>query len=139
MPDTTDFGPALAAACLYAGLNALIAVWLSVRVVRLRRSRSLSLGDGGQPDAQRAIRAHGNFVEYAPLGLVLVTLIALTGAPPLAVHLLGLCLTAGRLCHAWHFVSANPTLTTRAAGMILTYAALALGGLGLVGHALTEL
>lgn len=139
MDDPAAFGPSLAAACLYAGVNALLMVWLSIRVVGQRRKHGISLGDGGNADAQRAIRAHGNFVEYAPMGLLLVVLTALVGAPPVAVHLLGLTLTLGRMSHAWHFVSAKPVLATRAAGMLLTYTALILGGLGLVGHALTEL
>lgn len=139
MQDPSAFGPALAAACLYAGINALLLLWLSARVVMRRRTYGIALGDGGNLDAQRAIRAHGNFVEYAPMGLLLVVLSALAGAPAAAVHLLGLCLTLGRAIHAWHFVSAEPAMITRVAGMVLTCTALALGGVGLIGHALTNL
>jgi uncharacterized membrane protein YecN with MAPEG domain len=32
-------------------------------------------GDGGDPEMSQAIRAHGNFAEYVPLGLILLGLV----------------------------------------------------------------
>jgi uncharacterized membrane protein YecN with MAPEG domain len=55
-----------------AGLLGLLAVSLTVSVGRLRMQKKIYLGDGGDPEMLSAIRAHGNFMEYVPLCLVLI-------------------------------------------------------------------
>ena len=55
-----------------AGLLGLLAVSLTVSVGRLRMTKKIYLGDGGDPEMLKAIRAHGNFMEYVPLCLVLI-------------------------------------------------------------------
>jgi uncharacterized membrane protein YecN with MAPEG domain len=76
----------------YAALLALLYVGLAVRVIQLRRSERVALGDGGRQSLQRATRVHANFAEYVPLALILLVLAELTGAA-------GLTLTrSGSLC-----------------------------------------
>ena len=58
----------------YAGLNGLIALGLAFLVVRLRQKTGTGIGTGTSPALERAIRAHGNFVEYVPLILILLLL-----------------------------------------------------------------
>ena len=77
---------------LYAGLLGLLLLALSINVIRDRFRTKVSLGDGNDALLQKSIRAHGNFVEYAPLGLVLIAVAELQGAPAFAVHLLGTAL-----------------------------------------------
>lgn len=55
-----------------AGLLGLLAVSLTVSVGRLRTQKKIFLGDGSDPELLAAIRAHGNFMEYVPLCLVLI-------------------------------------------------------------------
>mgnify|MGYP001297428748 CR=1 FL=1 len=57
---------------LYTGLSALPLVVLSLLVVRERGRARVSLGDGGDAQLQKAIRAQGNFVEYTPLALLVI-------------------------------------------------------------------
>jgi uncharacterized membrane protein YecN with MAPEG domain len=57
-----------------AGLLGLLAVALSLQVGRLRGQKRISLGDGGDPEMVAAIRAHGNFMEFTPLLLLLIYL-----------------------------------------------------------------
>jgi uncharacterized membrane protein YecN with MAPEG domain len=59
-----------------AGLLGLLAVSLTASVSRLRRQKKISLGDGGDPEMQAAIRAHGNFMEFVPLCLLLIYLVS---------------------------------------------------------------
>ena len=59
---------------IYAGLAVLFYVFLSIRVIGLRRSTRTSLGNGGHVSLEQAIRVHGNFSEYVPLALVLMLL-----------------------------------------------------------------
>ena len=43
-----------------AGAAALLHVWLSLRVSRLRRPLKIGVGDGGNEVLARRMRAHGN-------------------------------------------------------------------------------
>jgi uncharacterized protein len=72
-----------------AGLLGLIFLVLSVRVVQARLSQRISLGDGGgesvignaaptNPLLVRA-RSHANFAEYAPICLLLLGLVEMSG------------------------------------------------------------
>ncbi|PZQ44753.1 MAG: hypothetical protein DI551_09455 [Micavibrio aeruginosavorus] len=55
----------------YAGILALLYLGLSYYVTGFRRRHRLPYGHNEDDAMQRAIRAHGNFVEYAPFGLLL--------------------------------------------------------------------
>lgn len=85
---------------LYAGLLALLIVWLSIRVIKLRQAKLVPLGDGGEPELQVAIRAHGNATEYIPISLILLILLELGGANTVLVHAGGIAILTGRLLHA---------------------------------------
>jgi uncharacterized membrane protein YecN with MAPEG domain len=85
---------------LYAGLLALFFCALSVRVIGYRRG-GISLGDGGNPELNRAIRGHANFAEYAPLALLLLALLELSHISVYVLHALGLTLLAARLLHGY--------------------------------------
>ncbi len=113
---------------LYAALAAVILIALSVRVIGVRRSRRVAIGDGGDDDMARRIRAQGNFAEYVPLALVLILLLELGGAPAWQLHLLGAALILGRILHAWSLTAHSGS--GRLIGMTLTFFVLAAGALG---------
>lgn len=106
----------------YASLLALLIVWLSVRVIKLRRAKKIRLGDGGDPELQVAIRAQGNATEYIPLSLVLLALSEISGAPMALVHAGGIAVLTGRLLHARGLIAGN--LRYRVLGMKFTVFAL---------------
>lgn len=107
---------------LYAGLNGLIALTLAARVVRERGRAKVSLGTGGDPVLERAIRAHANFVEYVPLILLLLLILEIDKTKPWLLHALGVILTVGRVLHGWGLsTGAN---SGRSAGITLTWLAL---------------
>ncbi|MCA3448454.1 MAG: MAPEG family protein [Rhodobacter sp.] len=110
---------------LYAAALTALFITLSLRVILLRRSGRVSLGDAGNPALLVRIRAQGNCAEYAPLGIVLLLLAELAGAAPALLHLSGLVLLAGRISHAWA-LSGLGRLGARTIGMLMTFAALAL-------------
>ena len=136
-----SFTPALAAAALYAGINALLLIVMAARVIRLRNAHSLSLGDGdgAHPDMTRAMRAHGNAAETMPLALILIVIAALAGAPAVAIHALGVTLTAGRALHFACFLRPDLPLSLRVPGMALTFLAQGVAALGLIAHGLGAL
>lgn len=93
--------PPFAVTPLYAALCGLLLLALSCRVVYLRGRHGVRIGDGGHEDLQRAVRVHGNFVEYIPLLLLLLFLLELTRqAPVWVLHLLGALIFVGRILHA---------------------------------------
>lgn len=118
-------------ASIYIGLLALLGLGLSVAVVRLRIEHRVSLGDGGLKPLRAAMRAHGNFAETAPIGLLIVAASELTGAPGWVVHALGATLLGGRAAHAAALLGGPARL--RQVGMAMTYLMFLLGGIGLVG------
>ena len=126
----------LSISALYGGLGALLLVALSGLVIRERARARVSLGDGGDRRLEKAIRMQGNYVEYAPMGLLVIVLAEAQGAPALAVHTLGALLMTGRGLHAWGMMAARDLHPARGLGMVMTFAALALGGAGLLAHAL---
>jgi uncharacterized membrane protein YecN with MAPEG domain len=86
---------------LYAGLLAGFYLFLSVQVIRSRRANKTAIGDGDNLDIKRRIRAHGNFMEYTPLFLILLFLAEQCGLYAWCVHILGVTFFLGRLSHAY--------------------------------------
>lgn len=110
---------------LYAAILMLLYVLLSVRVARTRFKQKVGVGDGGDEIVLRAVRVHGNFMEYVPLALVGMIMMASLGAAPNWLHGIGIALTVGRFSHAIGLTkSAGPTLF-RVVGMILTWGSIA--------------
>ncbi len=117
---------------LMAGLCALVQCVLTALVVERRVRARVHLLDGGDKLLMRRIRAHGNFIETVPMALLLLALLELNGLEPTWLWLLGGCLVLGRLMHAVGML-ATGAMWSRAAGMALTLAALAVGGALCVG------
>lgn len=105
---------------LYAGLIALLYLFLSYNVVLARRSQRVSVGDGGDKLVRKRMRTHANCAEYAPIGLILLMLVEIQGMPLWLVHVFGLILLAGRLSHAYGFGSTPQIVPLRKLGMYLT-------------------
>jgi uncharacterized membrane protein YecN with MAPEG domain len=113
----------------FASFLALMFIKLSFAVIGFRRKNRVSIGAGGVDELERAIRAHGNFAEYVPLGLFLIGALELNGAPQALVAILGALLVLGRYFHAKGINEAPPEFANRVKGMKLTFAALGLAAL----------
>lgn len=127
---------ALAAAGLYAALNALILLWLTMATALVRRRHMVVIGDGGVAHLRRTMRGHANATENIPVMLVLLGFAAALGAPTVAIHVLGAAFTFGRVVHAWHFTHAEAAQWQRATGFGLTILTLGAATLVVLGHAL---
>lgn len=106
---------------LYAAALSILFVALSVRVIRMRRTHGIALGVAGDAELERRVRVQGNFVEYVPLALVLLTIAELRGVPPFLLHALCLCLLAARASHAWGVSHTPENFRFRVAGMAGTF------------------
>jgi len=118
-----------------AGLLGLLAVSLTVSVGRLRMTKKIYLGDGGDPEMLKAIRAHGNFMEYVPLCLVLIYFVSdFYGFWPVAI--ISLALLLSRVLHAGGILGFIPlgrtigavgtTLTLVTASVMIVYVGMTL-------------
>lgn len=89
---------------------------------------AVAFGDADDLILKRRIRAFGNFIEYVPLGLMMLVLLEYNGASSGLVWLAGIALVAGRLIHAIGLlVTENPI--PRMLGMMGTYVSLAMSAI----------
>ena len=104
-----------------ASILTLIFVRLSLDVIKLRRKNQVRLGTGGVEELERAVRAHANFAEYVPIGLILLSCLEANGAPWWVVLLPGITLIAGRIIHAIGLQEPPPHISKRVLGMKITF------------------
>lgn len=116
---------------IYAVVLALMTLALAFRVVAFRRRDRVGLGDDGSRDLRIAMRAHANFVEYAPLFLVLLFVAEINGVPVNWLHGIGMVFVLGRFAHAWGMVAGDGGVHPgRMVGILTTWLAIvALAGL----------
>ncbi len=109
---------------IIASFLTIIFIKLSFAVIGLRRKNKVGLGSGGHEDLERAIRAQGNFAEYAPFGIILIACLELNGGPWWLLAILGIALITGRLLHAKGINVPPPDFSKRVLGMKFTFATL---------------
>jgi uncharacterized membrane protein YecN with MAPEG domain len=117
---------------IYAAFLAVLVVALGARIVPLRRSRRVGLGDGGDKDLRRAVRTHANLVEYAPMALIVMAACEFNGGPSWLLHGLGVALVAGRLLHAFGLSRSSGISFGRTAGTALTWSVLVAGAVAAI-------
>ncbi len=113
-------------AALYVGLFGLLLIVLSMRVSLVRRDARVSLGDGDNEILKRRIRAHGNFVEFVPIALLLLALAEHTGMGTLFIHIFGIILLVGRIAHAYGISQERETFAFRMVGTLATLGVIAI-------------
>ncbi len=94
MPEVTLF---------YAGVLGLMNIVLAFQVGKLRGKTEISIGDGGNQALLVAMRRHANFIEFAPLVLIIIALLELNGASSMSIHITGILLVVFRIAHAVGF------------------------------------
>ncbi|MCU0537948.1 MAG: MAPEG family protein [Hydrococcus sp. Prado102] len=70
---------------------------------------------------QRKVRAHGNFTEYVPHGLLFIVVLELMRSPTWLLWLLGGTLTLARIAHAWGVIQIYGPSIGRAIGFFSTW------------------
>jgi uncharacterized membrane protein YecN with MAPEG domain len=78
---------------------------------------------------QRKVRAHGNFAEYVPHGLLLIFVLELMQAQVWLIWLLGITLTIARIAHAYGLITKYGPSISRATGFFLTWFVYIIGSL----------
>ena len=93
---------------------------LAVKVVTYRKKSQISVGYGDNEKLHRAIRAHANLTEYAPLGLILIACLEMNNAPWLLTAILAAGFVTGRILHPMGMKVGDEAIKLRAIGMKLT-------------------
>lgn len=112
---------------LFAGLCALLQTALTALVIRQRTQARVSLLDGGNKQLLHRIRAHGNFVETAPMALLLMALLEVNGLSAGWLWVFGSLLVVGRLLHAYGLLSGRVSWP-RLVGMSMTLFVISIEG-----------
>jgi uncharacterized membrane protein YecN with MAPEG domain len=110
---------------LTAAIATLGLIVLSLIVSMGRGKAGVNHGDGGNASLLLRIRAQGNFIEYVPIGLIVIGLCDMAGISATWLWASSLLLLLGRLSHAVGVLSGS--LPPRAAGMLMTYVSLLIG------------
>ena len=113
----------------------LLAIWLfvlSIRVIGLRGNPAFAFiaqGKGDEELLNRAIRAQGNLIEYAPIMLFILFFLEGIGIPELALRILGDGFLLGRLMHGTSMSFMRSNMPLRVGGTALTLLSLLTGAI----------
>lgn len=116
----------------YAALLGLLYVYLSLATVSRRKKILVALGDGGDKLLQKKMRAHGNFQEYVPFALILISCFEYIGGANWLIHILGMCLLTGRILHGFGVSMLHEKLVFRVTGMGLTFLSILISCFGIL-------
>jgi uncharacterized protein len=108
----------------YAAILAFIFIFLSVRVIAARRQFRVRIGAGGHHALERRIRVQGNFSEYVPITVILLTFMELYGGAKWLIHVLCVTLIFGRCLHAYCVGRTDEDIRHRRVAMIMTFGVL---------------
>lgn len=108
---------------------ALLNIWLMMRVGKVRKQENIFVGDGGNDNVIRRMRAHSNFIESAPFVLILLVLLEIALGSSIWLWAAGAAYLIGRVAHA---IGMDGTMPARVVGTLTTM-------LVLLGFAITAL
>lgn len=106
---------------IYVAALILLNIFLSFRIIVLRRRHRVGIGTAKNPELSLAVRAHANLVEHAPLVLIMIACIELSFDEKIWVHILGSALVLARLLHSWGLSHNAGTSVGRFSGTLLTF------------------
>jgi uncharacterized membrane protein YecN with MAPEG domain len=96
-----------------------INAWLFVRCGQVRFRKKILHGDGGDPLMQRRVRAHANFIEHAPIYLILSGLIEMSGKGGSWLAIVGAVFMLARVGHVFGMDLDRPN-PARAGGIFVS-------------------
>ena len=113
---------------LYAAILGLMQVSLTSYVVFGRWRYGVSLGDGGERDMRRRVRAHGNFTEIVPMSLILLYLAeqSVLSQQVMWIHVFGGAIVLGRVLHVVGMTRQRSVNRLRQTGMVLNLGVLSI-------------
>lgn len=99
-----------------AALIAILQIILMMTVGFVRQSEGISVGDGGNDALLLKIRRHGNLTENAPIFLILLSILEISGGPQMIILGLASLFVLARFSHAFALSGPNAPAAARAFG-----------------------
>ncbi|OSQ39781.1 MAPEG family protein [Thalassospira mesophila] len=119
--------PAIPATLFLTAIFAVMLTVLSLLVSLQRRSAKIGTGDGDNIVLRRRIRAHGNFIENAPLLVLVCAVLEISAtASSATIWALAVAFMVARLLHALGVLKI-PVVGSQAVGMVLQHVAILIG------------
>ncbi len=101
------------------GALLLLNIWLMVRCGQARSREKVNVGDAGNEFVIRRMRAHANFIESAPLVLILLGALEYSQSSTTWLWVIGISYVIGRIAHPFGMDGGSLQLG-RMIGTILT-------------------
>lgn len=111
----------------YASLLIILYIYMAKRVINNRWKYKTGLGTV-EGELEQTVRAHGNFSEYVPLALVMITFLEIQGWRFEVIHGLCLMLLISRMLHFMGMVKSRNASKGRFYGTAMTFGVLILSG-----------
>lgn len=122
---------------VFAGVFALLNLWLAYRCVTIRINGPGGVGDLGIPILRARMRAHANYVEYTPFVLILIALHEYAGGSARLLGAAGGVYVISRIFHA--FGIERPKFTMQLVGAMGTWLVLLTLGIWAIGLGIQDL
>jgi len=106
---------------IYFSFLGLLALYLAYKIVALRRSEAIGIGDGENTTLARAIRVHSNFLEYLLPFAILFVIYELAGGNNYLLLTTGLVFCIARVLHAQGLAKSAGRSFGRFWGTLLTW------------------
>ncbi|WP_262694225.1 MAPEG family protein [Kordiimonas aquimaris] len=103
-----------------ASFLGLLMIYLTMGVAKNRGRSKIDLGTGDDEELLIAVRAHGNFTEFAPLGLILIGLLEYSRVSWYLVMGIAVAFVVGRYMHGLTFGKFEGRNPYRFVGTLLT-------------------
>lgn len=125
----------------YAGILGIMYFLLSVNVIRYRWKEKKGLGYESHPKDPlfRAVRIHGNFMEYVPFILLLLAMDEITMRGEAFLHTMGIGLIFARIFHFMGITKSHLVSWQRSAGVALTFIILLVLSINLIVKGANEI
>jgi uncharacterized protein len=107
----------------FAAIFTIVLVPLTIQAGLKRLETKIFFGDGGNLALAQRRAAQSNFLDHVPLFMVSLVLCELLGAPSWLCIGAGSVMFLGRGVHAYCMLFTSGVGNSRAAGMLLTFAA----------------
>lgn len=103
----------------------VMVIYFILKIAKIRRKEQIELETADNEQLRRVVRSHGNLVETAPLFLIMLAFLEMSGANGIATIALALIFAISRILHPVGLSGVKGMFKFRVYGMILTITAYA--------------
>lgn len=118
---------ALPVTTMTVGILGVLAVLLSINVIRHRGRSQISLDPTPDPGLHVAVRIFGNFTEYVPIALIVLAVAEINKTGTTILWVISGLIVVGRLIHIFGLKVDKPLTIARVVGILFSWVSIGLG------------